>query len=402
MDHTTIDRVAGRVSLVLALGVALAACGGGETASAPSVVRVDSAGIEIVTSAVDDRPLAWTFERQYALGGAEEGPESFYSMYEGLVDADERGRLYVLDPTSARVVVFEPDGTFLRTIGGRGEGPGELSRPASLAVGGAGELAVFDFGKSALVRFDSAGGAAPAQPFPFYPPVGGGRHFRPSPTGVFVTAMLPGAPEGSFNHGLRHISVGDTILLTNHLFPQPGMAMYASCGGGLNLPRVFEMEVKWDSRRATAVAAASPDYLLTQYEGTSPVRSIRTGRAARPATEAMAREQLGEGFRINFGQGPCTIPPEEMVPERGFADVIPWVDRIALSPSGEVWVQRFEVGQGVRGAIDLFDESGAYIGTAPAETPFPLVFLDADTFGAAERDAQDVTRLVVYRVVRGG
>ena len=58
------------------------------------------------------------------------------------------------------------------------------------------------------------------------------------------------------------------------------------------------------------------------------------------------------------------------------------------------------MGEATPAAIDVFDESGAYRGTLPAGTPFPILFLDRDRFGAVETDATDISRLVVYRVIR--
>jgi hypothetical protein len=58
------------------------------------------------------------------------------------------------------------------------------------------------------------------------------------------------------------------------------------------------------------------------------------------------------------------------------------------------------LGEDAPGVIDIFDASGAYQGTLPGGTPFPLVFLDEDRFGGAEKDATDLVRLVVFRVRR--
>ncbi|NIQ56025.1 MAG: hypothetical protein GWN85_21895, partial [Gemmatimonadetes bacterium] len=54
--------------------------------------------------------MGWEFTGLLTLGGEESGPESFYRVGRGLVDADGRGRIYVLDPTNARVVVFDAEG----------------------------------------------------------------------------------------------------------------------------------------------------------------------------------------------------------------------------------------------------------------------------------------------------
>lgn len=388
-------------AVTLSLAVLTGACGSADDA-APSVARVDSAGVEVVTSAVDDRPLDWTFEREFVRGGADEGPEAFYRVRHNLVDADANGRLYLLDAAQARVVVFDRNGEFLRILGGRGEGPGEIASPASVATSPAGVVRVFDYGKGGVVVFDSAGAPLPTEPLDAYPGVDGGRHIGVGAPGLYAASMLRGAPEGQFRFGLQRHLEGDTVTLVDHRFPQPGMVRYTSCGGGLNLPRVFEAGVAWDNHGSTVAAAAGPEYAITLFEGVRSIRRIRAERPPRPATEAMAIAHLGEGFRINFGQGLCVIPPEEMVPQRGFAEVLPWIERVAVSPSGEIWVRRFAVGPDIEGPIDLFDATGAYLGTAPPDTPFPLAFLDADRFAASEIDATDVERVAVYRIRRGG
>lgn len=118
------------------------------------------------------------------------------------------------------------------------------------------------------------------------------------------------------------------------------------------------------------------------------------------ATRELALQELAEGFRIDFGQGMCTIAAAEMVDGRGFAPLVPWIQQVTLSPTGEAWVLRKEVGPNAQGPIDVFDPSGAYVGTLLQGTPFPLVFLDDDRFAAAETDELDITRLVVYTIGR--
>jgi 6-bladed beta-propeller len=47
---------------------------------------------------------------------------------------DDEGRLYVLDIQDASVKVFDPQGAYVRTIGRRGQGPGEIGAAFSIIV----------------------------------------------------------------------------------------------------------------------------------------------------------------------------------------------------------------------------------------------------------------------------
>jgi hypothetical protein len=195
---------------------------------------------------------------------------------------------------------------------------------------------------------------------------------------------------------------------------QPGseMVIYPECGGGLNLPPLFTPEIAWDIRSdrlaVSATSAYRVDVLLVAPDSEIPgapvrvtmVRSLRRAIEPRDATRDLAIQELGEGFRINFGRGPCTIPPDRMVDGRGYASTIPWVRRIAVAPDGAVWIERRMIGRDSAGPIDVFDADGAYVGTLAAGSPFPIVFLRPDRIAYALTDEMDVDRLVVADVVK--
>nr|PZN91574.1 MAG: hypothetical protein DIU52_03145 [bacterium] len=148
-----------------------AACGGGRAPGA--TVRADSAGVEIVVGPARDRVLTWRFERERVLGGAPDGPESFYRVRQGLVEADDDGNLCILDATNARVVSFDSTGRMRWMAGGEGGGPGEFRDAHTLSLGADGVVHVHDLIKGALVRFGPDGAVLPQVAFPF-PPIPAG------------------------------------------------------------------------------------------------------------------------------------------------------------------------------------------------------------------------------------
>ena len=388
----------------LAIGAMMApfwiagACAPGDMAD--SVIRSDSAGVEIVVSPAEDQTLGWTLAREFDLGGESEGPESFFNVSAGSVAADGQGHIYVLDYQGRRVVAFTTDGQFVGEFGQEGQGPGELRLPGSLSVSPNGTVSVFDYDKRGLVRYRPDGSFLDQIPLPYSPPGNRQRQIGAFEEGILVASQTQGGPSGQLGHALHVITDADTTTLAEWTFPPPAGVTYAGCGGGLRLPRLFEVEIAWSVHAGSVLVSQSPGYELELYSGTELKRRFGRALPLREATRDLAILELGDGFEINFGRGPCTIPAAEMVDGRGFAAHVPWVAQVTLSPSGAAWVLRKEVGEEMQGPVDVFDPSGAYIGTLPDGSPFPLMFLDDNRFAAAETDAFDVTRLVVYRVVR--
>ncbi len=73
------------------------------------------------------------------------------------IGVDGSGRLFVLDSGNHRVQRFAAAGTWEATIGGYGQGPGELVEPEGLWVYPDGEIVVADTGNQRLQRFGPAG-----------------------------------------------------------------------------------------------------------------------------------------------------------------------------------------------------------------------------------------------------
>lgn len=95
-------------------------------------------------------------EEELSLGKADGEEAYLFSRINGL-DVDDNGNLYVLDYRSAHVRVFDDRGVFLRTIGRKGQGPGETERPVFVQVGRSGELMIYDYLRRNLVTFSRHG-----------------------------------------------------------------------------------------------------------------------------------------------------------------------------------------------------------------------------------------------------
>lgn len=81
----------------------------------------------------------------------------------GFIDAavaDREGRVFLLDRQVGDVKVFAPDGRFLRTMSGRGEGPGETQTPRELVLASDGQLGVVEEFPARIAFLDREGRGA--------------------------------------------------------------------------------------------------------------------------------------------------------------------------------------------------------------------------------------------------
>ena len=79
-----------------------------------------------------------------------------------------RDRVYVLDAGALQLHVFNANtGAHIRTVGGKGKGPGQFMRPVDLAEGPNHSMYVLDPGNGRIAHFDASGRVLPSISSPF-------------------------------------------------------------------------------------------------------------------------------------------------------------------------------------------------------------------------------------------
>jgi hypothetical protein len=205
----------------------LGACGGGEARTGATSVLADSAGIIIATHDGADRAAPFTFDEQFRLGGSETRPEeSFYRVHPSTVGVDAAGNLHILDAANHKVVTFDGDGRFLRSVGRQGGGPGELRMPAALTVLSDGSIGVVDFAHRGLVRYGARGEPLPVAPLPsnYF-----GGHLHADADGITLPAQV--ATDGALRADvLIRVSDTDTTTLLTMPVADSKAVEFPSCG----------------------------------------------------------------------------------------------------------------------------------------------------------------------------
>lgn len=75
-----------------------------------------------------------TFDTVATIGGLD-GPGLHQISLYSVVAVDRRGRIQIAEPEQPEIAVFDATGEYLRTLGGRGDGPGEYRDVAHIDVG---------------------------------------------------------------------------------------------------------------------------------------------------------------------------------------------------------------------------------------------------------------------------
>ncbi len=146
---------------VSAAAVVVLACGGDSDTGGRWAGTVDTLenGVVLVSNpatGIWDSTTSWRLIEETRIGSVDgDGPEVF-SVVIGL-EADESGRIYVLDRQIQEVRVFEENGSYVRTLGRAGEGPGEFRGADGLGWGPQGRLWVVDQRLHRFSVYDTAG-----------------------------------------------------------------------------------------------------------------------------------------------------------------------------------------------------------------------------------------------------
>ncbi len=370
--------------------VVLVGCGG-EPSARLAATRTDSSGVEIVMNRGPDAPLAWQFTERFRLGGAAEGPESFYQVNRALVGTDDHGNVYVLNRPASRIDVFDSGGRHLRGMGSSGGGPGEFQRPGRLAVDPAGNVGVWDFAKRGFVRFASDGSvqdqgrwAAPGSPM----------GFALRGDTILVAVQHFGDNGATVLHVLSSVDTTELVRVPLRL----GGPVIFDCGVGLSMSTpVFMKALTWHARQEWIATNVEPGYVIDVYQNGRLVRSIRREYELQPATPELAVRELGQGQTIRVGgRGDCVIPPEEVVEKQGMADFVPTVSQVMLGPDGTLWVGRHAFPDEPP-VVDVFAPDGEYLGTL-SDFTIPVAILADGAIVTRETDQSDVQHLVILDV----
>jgi hypothetical protein len=110
-------------------------------------------------------PVSIAPSERWRIGGNDEDEDTFFGVIE-TIDTDREGNIYLLDGQLHQVMIYSPDGEFLRSIGREGEGPGEFRRPGDMVILPDGNVGVVQQMPGKIVMLTPEGDPADNFPFP--------------------------------------------------------------------------------------------------------------------------------------------------------------------------------------------------------------------------------------------
>lgn len=137
--------------LILSLGLATllvggaTGCGEGRSEAAVGEGPRDADGVALDLPGLSAEVVA-------TIGGAGAPAEEILYTVPVVVERPGGG-FYVLNYGDKRVLSFDAEGAFVRSIGGPGQGPGEFTSPVAMATDTAGGLFVLDAGQSRITHY---------------------------------------------------------------------------------------------------------------------------------------------------------------------------------------------------------------------------------------------------------
>ena len=280
-------------------------------------------------------------KEELSLGGPDAQGEAALDQIRQVI-ADSAGTLYVLDQRASHVKVFDASGKYLRTIGRKGQGPGELEYPMTISLNEkTGELAVQQQTRG-IAFFETAG------PFIRQLPLQGmlaARGCLDSRGRIFIVDIIWG--EESSKYVTKKLDGQGSLLAIIAEAPTPS--------GPGNVLKAFMPIPYFRVDRADRLIYGYPQTYEVRFHGPAETEIVRkiTREYDPVAVTAEEKAELEAGV-------PPGYPRDFEYPKHH-----PAYSRFFSSDLGHLFVQTFEKAEDGRVIHDIFDPEGRFIGRMP-------------------------------------
>jgi len=329
----------------------------------------------------------------------------------------DRDHVYVLLARDGTIRVFTRDGEFVRDLGGRGSGPGELALPMTMGWSKPGTLAIGDAELRRFTFYDVATGEVRTIPYHAYSPDAHG-------TARFVPAVAlsesrtaararPSEVEGILTTvPIVVLDTAGALLDTLALLSVPTSVEISGEDGTVRLSHPIETGDVWrfapDRSRALVVegrtwtGAGPAEFGVTMVDSNGDTLfHRRVDYTPRPVPDGYYDGEIEKMFgypemsEVVAGRRAFTNAVREFFEQTRY---LPPVTTVTVGSDGTAWIAGVDE-DGEREWLVL-DASGASIGRFRLPTRWHIDYANQNEAWVLERDALDIPYVVHYEIVR--
>lgn len=330
----------------LACGLVLGiSCGKQETAWNGTIETKDGATIvHNPKEPIYKEPVLKLTEDLEIKGSGEIEEQMFQSI--NTMDVDEEGNMYILDEQAGNIKIFDSSGSFRKTIGRKGQGPGEFGMPISLFLTKQNQIIVNDMGQRKIQYFDKEGNYLKefsiADKFLFFGPM------VTSNGDLIVTYTIPQEKPVTVLQKLNPAFESILTFTSLPLDPPPALNIFVARSlSSLRWAVTYNDEIIWADMK-------NPEYKLRILDTDGKLKRIITREYDPISITTDDKDRLMEQ---TFGDNPAQDQWDVRFPE-----CYPPFSGFSFDDFGRLFVKRYEKVKNEEGGLyDIFDSEGKYI-----------------------------------------
>jgi hypothetical protein len=290
-----------------------------------------------------DEPVLELIEDLVIKGSEDTEEQMFQSIH--TLDVDEEGQFFILDEQAGNIKVFDQNGGFVKTIGRKGQGPGEFGMPISLFLSQQDQIIVNDMGQRKIQYFDKEGNYLKefsiADKFLFFGPM------ATSNSDLIVTYTIPQEKPMTVLQKLNP-EFEPTLTFTSLSLDTPPVIniFVARSLTSLRWTVTYNDDIIWADIK-------NPEYELHFHDKDGKLKKIITKHYDPIPITAGDKDRLMEE---TFGNNPTDQWDVR------FPDNYPPFSGFSFDDLGHLFVKRYEKGTHEDGGLyDIFDAEGKHI-----------------------------------------
>jgi len=299
--------------------------------------------------------ITFELEEDLSIGNEEDENYIFYGLVTLAVDSEEN--IFVLDGGNCRIQKFDKNGSYLQTIGGRGQGPGEFEQPMWIHVDVKDIIYVFDSRRKNLHFFGKDGKIIETRRLAHSLFFGLGIADK----GTILTQTSFYSPERSTRDVVIIDSKGKVIKrIVSYPYKLPPRIKKRILGNPYSHRLYF-----CPALDGSGIYGHSSEYKLYVLNTSGETRfRIEKEEKAEPVTPKDKKRRIDNYLKRQEKSGRKEkLSRNEVKKAYVFPKIKPFFSRIILDNESRIYVRKFKLynPEDTSGIYDLFSEEGYYI-----------------------------------------